>query len=356
MTTTTLTSLPPEIACLILASLPDFTSLFAAIQSSRFCHATFTTGTNGLAILRAIIQRKCAALETRKYGSVLRDLFDIVRYAVVPRAWARGVLGACWGWFMGRGVEEMLMPVGMALAWSICTASTSTTSTAAAAAVATDTVQVPGEEGLQQEPAKSNNLDEAIALLEDIWKGSAPFGWTNLSVSLGEFPLRDEEVTVPAWPLMYPLAASLVRLYAMLPDARSGDSDNDHKRDKVHVDNCDDSSNDNDDDNDNDSIRVLVREDILKTLRPHYDNLDVAVVAGIDIYIDTRTYQDGYEDLARNGVQFMNGPRQLWQQGASGGAGRFGYCVRPVGNLFMFWMRVGSRPRFLLPRDRLPVR
>ncbi|KLJ07798.1 hypothetical protein EMPG_09996 [Blastomyces silverae] len=340
-TTTNLTSLPPEIACLILASLPDFTSLFSAIQSHRFCHDTFTTGTNGLSILRSILQRKCAALETRKYGSVLRDLFDIVRYAVVPKAWARGVFDECWGWFKGRGVEELLIPVGMALAWSIITSSTSIDTSA--------TVQLPGEEELlqkqkqqrgQEQAQSSTRLDEAIALLEDIWKGSAPFGWTNLPVFLGEFPLRDEKVTVPAWPLMYPLAASLVKLYAMLPGTRSCGSDH------VHVNN----------NNNNDNFRSLDRQDILRTLRPQYDTLDVAVIAGIDIYIDTRTYRDGYEDLARSGVQFMNDPRQLWQQGAaSGRAGRFGYCARPVGNLFMFWMRVGSRPRFL-PRDRLPVR
>ncbi|OJD20860.1 hypothetical protein ACJ73_07805, partial [Blastomyces percursus] len=168
------------------------------------------------------------------------------------------------------------------------------------------------QQGQEQEQAKSTRLDEAIALLEDIWKGSAPFGWTNLSAFLGEFPLRrDEQVTVPAWPLMYPLAASLVKLYGMLPGTRSGGSGNDN----VHVNNSD---NNNDNNNDgNEYVRLLVRKDILKTLRPQYDTLDVAVIAGIDIYIDTRTYRDGYEDLARNGVQFMNDPRQLWQQGAS---------------------------------------
>ncbi|KAL2389833.1 hypothetical protein RJ035_001833 [Blastomyces gilchristii] len=163
--------------------------LFSPIQSTRFCHATFSTGANGLSILRSILQRKCAALETRKYGSVLRDLFDIVRYAAVPKA--------------EREIEEMLIPVGMALAWSITSATTTAstsastsasnaTATAATTAASAATVQVPREEGLLQkqkqqgqEQAKSNRLDEPIALLEDIWKGSAPFGWTHLSA----FPL-----------------------------------------------------------------------------------------------------------------------------------------------------------------------
>ncbi|KMW66670.1 hypothetical protein BDDG_11656 [Blastomyces dermatitidis ATCC 18188] len=91
----------------------------------------------------------------------------------------------------------------MALAWSITSATTTAstsastsasnaTATAATTAASAATVQVPREEGLLQkqkqqgqEQAKSNRLDEPIALLEDIWKGSAPFGWTHLSA----FPL-----------------------------------------------------------------------------------------------------------------------------------------------------------------------
>ncbi|QSS63344.1 hypothetical protein I7I51_00401 [Histoplasma capsulatum] len=308
-----LISLPPEIACVILTWLPDFTNLFSSIQSSHFWHDVFITGNNGRSILRSILQRKCSSLEPRKYGSVLRDLFDIVRYAVVPRAWARGIFAECWGWFMERDMEEMLIPIGMALAWSIATAPVP--------APVLAVIYSPEEEQQQeqgQEHAESKHLDEAIALLEDIWKGSTPFGWTNLPFSFEDFPLRDEGVTAPAWPLMYPLAALLVKL----PE--------------------------------NSDVLSPAREEILKMLRPRYDDLYVAVVAGIDIYIDTRTYQDGHEHLARNGVQFMNDPRQL-SQGGLGGDGRLRYSARPAGNLFMFWMRIMCRPRFL-PVDGLSVR
>ncbi|OJD15812.1 hypothetical protein AJ78_03954 [Emergomyces pasteurianus Ep9510] len=334
--------LPPEIACVILSSLPDFTTLFSAIQSSRFFHDTFTTDNNGLFILRSIFQRKCFSLETGKYGSVLRDLFDIMRYVIVPRDWARGVFEECWGFFMERGIEEMLIPIGMALAWSL-------------------PGQGQGENRKQQEQeqeqeqgrgrgrgrgrvlAKSKkHLDEAIDLLEDIWKGSAPFGWTKPSDSLADFPLRDEKASVPAWPSVYPLGVSLVKLYGLLPQARdnsdNGNENQDHDNLQINGNN----------------VRSLARDNILKMLRPHYDNLDVAVVAGIDIYIDTRTYQDEYGDLARNGVQFLNKPTQLLH-GGFGGGGRLRYSARPVGDLLMFWMRIGSRPRFL-PRDRLSGR
>ncbi|EGC42477.1 predicted protein [Histoplasma capsulatum var. duboisii H88] len=310
-------------------------------------------------ILRSILQRKCSSLEPRKYGSVLRDLFDIVRYAVVPRAWARGIFEECWGWFMERDMEEMLIPIGMALAWSIATAPVP-------APVPGD-ICSPDEEAQQeqgQEHAKLKHLDEAIVLLEDIWKGSTPFGWTNLPFSFEDFPLRDEGVTAPAWPLMYPLAALLVKLYALLPGARgggSGDDNDNHKRDGVHIANSNNSPENSDD-------RSPAREEILKMVRPRYDDLYVAVVAGIDIYIDTRTYQDGHGHLARNGVQFMNDPRQL-SQGGLGGDGRLRYSARPeheqkegkrerrtrpAGNLFMFWMRIRCRPRFL-PVDGLSV-
>ncbi|KKZ66187.1 hypothetical protein EMCG_08074 [[Emmonsia] crescens] len=324
MLPTNLTSLPPEITCVILASLPDFTTLFSAIQSSHFFHDTFTTDNNGLFILRSIFQRKCSSLETRKYGSVLRDLFDIMRYAVVPRHWARGVFEECWGCFMERGIEEMLIPIGMAWAWSV-------------------TGQGRGGDGQQQQrrqvSAKAKHLDEAIGLLEGIWKGSGPFGWANLSSSFADFPLKDDKATVPAWPSVYPLGASLVKLYGMLPEA-GGNSD---------------SYNDNDNHNHNrDNVLSLARENILKELRPHYDSLDVAVVAGIDIYIDTKTYQDDYGDLARNGVQFLNKPGDLCR-GGFGGGGRLRYSARPVGGLLMFWMRIGNRSRSL-PRDRLSGR
>ncbi|EER44072.1 predicted protein [Histoplasma capsulatum H143] len=250
-------------------------------------------------ILRSILQRKCSSLEPRKYGSVLRDLFDIVRYAVVPRAWARGIFEECWGWFMERDMEEMLIPIGMALAWSIATAPVP-------APVPGD-ICSPDEEAQQeqgQEHAKLKHLDEAIVLLEDIWKGSTPFGWTNLPFSFEDFPLRDEGVTAPAWPLMYPLAALLVKLYALLPGARgggSGDDNDNHKRDGVHIANSNNSPENSDD-------RSPAREEILKMVRPRYDDLYVAVVAGIDIYIDTRTYQDGHGHLARNGAcgQFVH--------------------------------------------------
>ncbi|OAX77197.1 hypothetical protein ACJ72_08507 [Emergomyces africanus] len=330
--------LPPEIVCAILSSLPDFTALFSAIQSHRFFYDTFATDNNGLSILRSIFQRKCFLLKTGKYGSVLRDLVDIMRYAVVRRDWARGIFEECWGCFTERGLEEMLIPIGMAWAWSL--------------------INNPPGQGRGEE--RKQHLDEAVDLLEDIWKGSAPFGWTQTSQSFAEFPLKDEDTTVPAWPSIYPLAASLVKLYAMLPEARDDNSDDDddnstthnHDPDEIHINsnsNNDKNNDKNNNNNSNSNVRLLVaRENILKTLRPHYDNLDVAVVAGIDIYCDTRIYLDEYGDLARNGFQFMNKPTPL----EPGGGGWLTYSARPAGNFFMFWMRVGNRPRFL-PRDRL---
>lgn len=239
---------------------------------------------------------------------------------------------------MERGIEEMLIPIGMALAWSV-------------------TGQGRGGDGQQQQqrqrqvPAKAKHLDEAIDLLEGIWKGSGPFGWANLSSSFADFPLKDDKATVPAWPSVYPLGASLVKLYGMLPEAE-GNSDSDSYNDN---DNENNNGNGNANHNHNrDNVLSLARENILKELRPHYDNLDVAVVAGIDIYIDTRTYQDEYGDLARNGVQFLNKPGDLCR-GGFGGGGRLRYSARPVGGLLMFWVRIGNRSRFL-PRDRLSGR
>ncbi|OAT03606.1 hypothetical protein BDBG_00305 [Blastomyces gilchristii SLH14081] len=162
--------------------------------------------------------------------------------------------GNAQGQFREREIEEMLIPVGMALAWSITSATTTAStsaSTSASNATATAATTAASAATVQMNPLLFWKIsgkdpprsDGRICLL-----------------SLWEFPLRDEQVTVPAWPLMYPVAASLVKLEAMLPGARSGGSDNDN----VHANNGDN----NNDNNDDEYVRLLVRKDILKTLQP----------------------------------------------------------------------------------------
>ncbi|KMU77076.1 hypothetical protein CISG_06114 [Coccidioides immitis RMSCC 3703] len=117
--------------------------------------------------------------------------------------------------------------------------------------------------------AAAGREDEATDLLSKIWNGAAPFGWsaphatkgTRFSLTSGRQERR---------PTLYPLGKSILQLTC----AKDGDNQQ--------------------------------MEEELRELQPRYDKLQTAVIKGVDMYLDTASYNDVSGDLRLHGFWFSD--------------------------------------------------
>lgn len=99
-------------------------------------------------ILLPVFRRQCNEAKSSKLGQLIWELVFAIRMDVVDRDVARELFVVGWKIFQGKRLEELLLPLGRALAWSYC---------------------LDGLEG------STGREEEAFALLTALVHGDAPF-------------------------------------------------------------------------------------------------------------------------------------------------------------------------------------
>ncbi|KAG5295326.1 hypothetical protein I7I48_12175 [Histoplasma ohiense] len=92
--TVNLARLPLDIVPMILENLPDFASLFSAVQTCRSFYSVFQDCSHQ--ILKTIFSNQCRSVEKYSWGKVFRELFFIVCKNFVARDAARFILETAW--------------------------------------------------------------------------------------------------------------------------------------------------------------------------------------------------------------------------------------------------------------------
>ena len=111
-----LTQLPTELQAQILEHLPNFSSLFSAIQTCRNMYNAYRDFDRR--ILHMIFRRQCDKTKGNKIDQVFRELVFAIRHAFVKREIVKEVFTMGWELFRKSDLEELLLPLGRALAWS----------------------------------------------------------------------------------------------------------------------------------------------------------------------------------------------------------------------------------------------
>lgn len=171
--TPSLIGCPIEIRVLILGQLSDLGTLLSAIETCQSLRDTYKS--DELRILRSIFQRKFS-IPAHLYGGLLQDLATLVRREVANRICVRSIFEDCWKEFKKKHLEELLIPVGRALAWSY---------------------------------VLNAQVDDAIKLLSKIMANDAPFEWWRPAKgTISEFNKKGREIR----PTLYPIGSLLVQL------------------------------------------------------------------------------------------------------------------------------------------------
>ncbi|EGE00908.1 hypothetical protein TESG_08190 [Trichophyton tonsurans CBS 112818] len=154
---------------LILEDLPDLYSLCSAVQGL----APPDTWADLNRIARLIFLRTCREAEKHhKYGTIVRELLFAAHDDMLGGNTARGLLEEGWNVLKQRGLEELLIPVGMAV-------------------------------------ARRLPFVEALRLLVAIYNGTDPFGWSDQPLGKGLSGSNRARERLPA---IYPLARLAVCL------------------------------------------------------------------------------------------------------------------------------------------------
>ncbi|KAJ2903307.1 hypothetical protein MKZ38_010124 [Zalerion maritima] len=149
-----LTSLPTELRLLLLENLSDFSTLLSAILTRKSFHELYQGYERR--ILLAIFRRQCNKLRRYNIGQVFWELVFAIRHDFMKREIVEELFTVGWQVFQQRDLEELLIPLGRALAWSYC---------------------LDGRDG------------DAVDLLTRIWHGRGPFHHTR-AIKLHHSTLR----------------------------------------------------------------------------------------------------------------------------------------------------------------------
>lgn len=122
-----LSKLPLELAIIILESLPDFDSLFATIQTCRRLYQCFKGNAKSIieSISSNIYQRAIqlgSQTEPFPYqGSclIIQQLYSAIHSRHIQRDIVLGLFKYAWNFLFDHGLEELLVPLGAILAWSL---------------------------------------------------------------------------------------------------------------------------------------------------------------------------------------------------------------------------------------------
>jgi F-box domain len=125
-----LSELPPELVVIILKNLPDFDSLFATIQTCWRLYGCFQK--NALSIITSIssnVHQRAIQLDRQDYqvkpfpnrGSCLifRQLNFAIEHNYIHRDFVLQMFKNAWTFLHDKRLEEILIPLGRKLAWSL---------------------------------------------------------------------------------------------------------------------------------------------------------------------------------------------------------------------------------------------
>ena len=170
------TTLPIELHVQILGFLPCFTTVFSAVCTHSSIFSAFKASERQ--ILLAVFHRHCNRAKAYDVGQVFWELVFAIRQDFVARDIAQELFTVGWQLFRDRGLEELLLPLGRALAWSYC---------------------LDGPEG------SAGREEEAVALLTKLAHGDAPFDHKPQPASKGAIFRRDFKQPWPKvtlWPVL----------------------------------------------------------------------------------------------------------------------------------------------------------
>ncbi|KAF3407821.1 hypothetical protein DPV78_000651 [Talaromyces pinophilus] len=122
-----LSELALELAIIILESLPDYDSLFATIQTSQRLYQCFKGNTKRIitSISFNIYQRAIKLdSQTKPFpyqGSclIIQQLISVIKSRYIPRNAVLDVFKKAWELLFDKRLEELLIPLGKDLAWSL---------------------------------------------------------------------------------------------------------------------------------------------------------------------------------------------------------------------------------------------
>lgn len=117
---TRFSDLPVEVIAIILGYLAGLRDLFSAVQS---CHRSLDSyNEHGHQIVPAILRRECTKVIGHDVGQVFWELDFAVRRDFLRRDHVQAVLlDYSWPLFQRRQLEELLLPLVGALAWTFWT-------------------------------------------------------------------------------------------------------------------------------------------------------------------------------------------------------------------------------------------
>jgi hypothetical protein len=124
--TKNLTSLPPELTVIVLKNLPDFNSLFSAIQACKQLYLYYQDDDKsvitsiGSNIYQHAIHydRECGSFLGQGPCLIIQQLIVAIKTACVNRDVILQMFTHAWIFLHDRELEELLIPVAMGLAWS----------------------------------------------------------------------------------------------------------------------------------------------------------------------------------------------------------------------------------------------
>ncbi|KAJ3570092.1 hypothetical protein NPX13_g5848 [Xylaria arbuscula] len=109
-----LTRLPVEMKAEILSHLPNLRALLSAILAHTSLYATYKECSRS--ILLAVFRRRCRAIRGCEIGEAYLELVFAIRHDFVSRDVVKELFTYAWGVFRTRHVEDLLLPLGRALA------------------------------------------------------------------------------------------------------------------------------------------------------------------------------------------------------------------------------------------------
>ncbi|KAI1640833.1 hypothetical protein F4809DRAFT_588922 [Biscogniauxia mediterranea] len=111
---TQLRSLPVEIIRRVLRELPTLGHLFAAIQVCRHMRDSYVELHRDIVL--TIVRNQISEARGYRVGHIYREILFAIRHDFVSRRDAKGVLELGWDLFQKLQLEEILIPLGSALA------------------------------------------------------------------------------------------------------------------------------------------------------------------------------------------------------------------------------------------------
>src|SRR6187549_2571294 len=111
-------NVPLEVVAIILGYLPDFRTLFSVVQTCRQPYDSYKE--HGHQIVPTILERECAKVKGLNAGHIFWELDFAIRHDFMERDHVQAVLlEQGWPLFQRLQLEELLLPLVGALAWTL---------------------------------------------------------------------------------------------------------------------------------------------------------------------------------------------------------------------------------------------